>query len=630
MSCNCHENRCEKEVKENLLEEYDKTDKIEIVLYVISLIIFAITFIPQIQYYFKIAMYIITILLAGYEIILNGIRNIFKLNFEEDTLMTIAIVAACIIGEFTEGCLVILLFKLGEFIEERAVDRSNKSINKIVEIKAKNANLIDRQDVKVVDVNNLKIGDNILIKPGEMIPVDCKVISGSSSINTSNITGESTPVFVNENSELLSGTINLNGSLKCIVTKTFANSTASQIVDLVYEAQNNKGKTEEFITRFSKIYTPVVIILSILIAIIPAVFGMDFKMWLMRSLVFLVASCPCSIVISIPLALYSCLGAISRKGMLIKGTKHIEDLANAQIIAFDKTGTLTTGKMEIKEFNVIGSHTKEEILEYLYLLEKNSSHPIASAISNKIEELNLKEKIALYDVNEYEEIAGCGICGNINGKSVIFGNEKLLNRYDIKLENTKDDMNYIAVNGEVIGEISLKEEIRSNAYTLINELENVGIKKSVILTGDNEKNALKVANELNIKEVYASLLPKEKLKKIDSLKKEGKTIFIGDGINDSPVLATADFSISMGEGTEIANDTSDSILISNDLNAISSSIKTSKKTIKILKANIIFSLLVKAIVLIAGIIGIAPIWIAVFADVGVTLITVLNSIRVNL
>ena len=630
MSCNCHENRYEKEVKENLLEEYDKTDKIEIVLYVISLIIFAITFIPQIQYYFKIAMYIITILLAGYEIILNGIRNIFKLNFEEDTLMTIAIVAACIIGEFTEGCLVILLFKLGEFIEERAVDRSNKSINKIVEIKAKNANLIDRQDVKVVDVNNLKIGDNILIKPGEMIPVDCKVISGSSSINTSNITGESTPVFVNENSELLSGTINLNGSLKCIVTKTFANSTASQIVDLVYEAQNNKGKTEEFITRFSKIYTPVVIILSILIAIIPAVFGMDFKMWLMRSLVFLVASCPCSIVISIPLALYSCLGAISRKGMLIKGTKHIEDLANAQIIAFDKTGTLTTGKMEIKEFNVIGSHTKEEILEYLYLLEKNSSHPIASAISNKIEELNLKEKIALYDVNEYEEIAGCGICGNINGKSVIFGNEKLLNRYDIKLENTKDDMNYIAVNGEVIGEISLKEEIRSNAYTLINELENVGIKKSVILTGDNEKNALKVANELNIKEVYASLLPKEKLKKIDSLKKEGKTIFIGDGINDSPVLATADFSISMGEGTEIANDTSDSILISNDLNAISSSIKTSKKTIKILKANIIFSLLVKAIVLIAGIIGIAPIWIAVFADVGVTLITVLNSIRVNL
>lgn len=625
MSCNCHKGRCESK-----LEESKEGKNVEIVLYVISLIIFAITFIPQIQDYLRIAMYAITILLAGYEIILNGIKNIFKLNFEEDTLMTIAVVAACIIGEFSEGCFVILLFKLGEFIEERAVYRSNKSINKIVEIKAKNANLINGKDIKVVDVKNLKIGDNILIKPGEMIPVDCKVISGSSSIDTSNITGESTPVFVNEGTELLSGAINLNGSLKCVVTKTFADSTASQIVDLVYEAQNNKGKTEEFITRFSKIYTPVVIVFSILIAIVPAIFGLDFKEWLIRALVFLVASCPCSIVISIPLALYSCLGAISRKGMLIKGTKHIEDLANAKIIAFDKTGTLTTGKMEIEELDVLGSHTKEEILEYLYLLEKNSSHPIASAISNKIDELKLKEKIASYEVKDYNEIAGCGICGNINENFVIFGNKKLLNRYDIKFENIKDDMNYIALNGEVIGAISLKEEIRSNVPTLISELQNVGIKKSVILTGDNEKNALKVANELKIKEVYAALLPKEKLEKIELLKKEGKTIFVGDGINDSPVLATADFSISMGEGTEIANDTSDSILISNNLNAIVSSIKTSKKTMKILKTNIIFSLLVKAIVLIAGIIGVAPIWLAVFADVGITLITVLNSIRVNL
>lgn len=620
-NCNCNGNHHE--------EEEEKHEKLEKILYIISVIIFAITFIPQIPENIKIGMYIVSIILAGYEILFEGIKNIFKLNFEEDTLMAIAVVAACVIGEFTEGALVILLFKLGEFIEHRAVEKSNDSIRQIADIKAKNANLLKENDVEVVDVNVLKVGDNILIKPGEMVPVDCKVISGKSEIDTSNITGESIPVVVSDDMELLSGTINLNGSLKCIVQKEFKDSTASQIVDLVYEAQNNKGKTEEFITKFSKIYTPIVIVLAILIAVVPPIIGLEFKEWLMRALVFLVASCPCSIVISIPLALYTGLGAISKKGMLIKGTKHIEDLSKAKIIAFDKTGTLTTGKMEINELNIYGNHEEKEVLEYIYLLEKNSAHPIASAINKKIEDDNLKNVITEKEVKEYKEIAGCGLCGTIDGKIVLFGNKKLLEQNNIKFDDIKEGRNYLSVDGEVIGDISLKEETRENTQGLMRKLNKVGIEKTVILTGDNLKNAKIVADKLNVTDLYAGLLPQEKLEKINLLKKQGKTLFVGDGINDSPVLAASDFGISMGEGTEIASNTADSILISNNLEAIPESINIGKKTVRIMKENIIFSLAMKLIVLTAGVLGVAPVWLAVFADVGVTIITVINAIRIR-
>lgn len=620
-NCNCNGN--------HYGEEEEKHEKLEKILYIISVIIFAITFIPQIPENIKIGMYIVSIILAGYEILFEGIKNIFKLNFEEDTLMAIAVVAACVIGEFTEGALVILLFKLGEFIEHRAVEKSNDSIKQIADIKAKNANLLKENDVEVVDVNVLKVGDNILIKPGEMVPVDCKVISGKSEIDTSNITGESIPVVVSDDMELLSGTINLNGSLKCIVQKEFKDSTASQIVDLVYEAQNNKGKTEEFITKFSKIYTPIVIVLAILIAVVPPIIGLEFKEWLMRALVFLVASCPCSIVISIPLALYTGLGAISKKGMLIKGTKHIEDLSKAKIIAFDKTGTLTTGKMEINELNIYGNHEEKDVLEYIYLLEKNSAHPIASAINKKIEDGNLKNVITEKEVKEYKEIAGCGLCGNIDGKIVLFGNKKLLEQNNIKFDDLKEGRNYLTVDGEVIGDISLKEETRENTQELMRKLNKVGIEKTVILTGDNLKNAKIVADKLNVTDLYAGLLPQEKLEKINLLKKQGKTLFVGDGINDSPVLAASDFGISMGEGTEIASNTADSILISNNLEAIPESINIGKKTVRIMKENIIFSLAMKLIVLTAGVLGVAPVWLAVFADVGVTIITVINAIRIR-
>ena len=627
MSCISHDGHCHEENEGN--EKEEKKEKIEKILFIISILIFAFSFVLPVNNYIKIGMYVATILLAGYEIIIEGILNIFKLNFEEDTLMTIAVIAAFALGDFSEACLVILLFKLGEMIEDRAVDKSNSNIEEIVSIKAKNANLVTGDKTEVVDVNVLKVGDKILVKPGENVPVDCRVLSGESNIDTSSITGESKPVYTEAGASILSGSINLDGKLICRVEKDFENSTASQIVDLVYEAQNNKGKTEEFITRFSKIYTPIVIIIAILIGVLPTIFGLDFGTWIKRALVFLVASCPCSIVISVPLALYTCLGTISKKGMLIKGTKHIEDLSNAKVMAFDKTGTLTTGKMEIAEIEELNGHGIKEILEYAHNLEKNSSHPIATSISKKIEENNLKDIIEIKEVKKYKEIAGCGICGEIDEKLILFGNKKLLDKFEINTDNLKGDRNYIVVENEPIGSISLKEETRGGIEKLFYNLKKDGIQNIAILTGDNEKNASKIAKELGIDEVYASLLPKEKLEKIEELKKYGKTIFVGDGINDSPVLASADFSISIGEGTEIANNTADAILISNNLSTLPDIIKISKKTMRILKENIGFSLLMKAIVLTLGVLGFAPIWLAVFADVGVTLITVINSIRIK-
>ena len=627
MSCISHDGHCHEENEGN--EKEEKKEKIEKILFIISILIFAFSFVLPVNNYIKIGMYVATILLAGYEIIVEGILNIFKLNFEEDTLMTIAVIAAFALGDFSEACLVILLFKLGEMIEDRAVDKSNSNIEKIVSIKAKNANLVTGDKTEVVDVNVLKVGDKILVKPGENVPVDCRVLSGESNIDTSSITGESKPVYTEAGASILSGSINLDGKLICEVEKDFENSTASQIVDLVYEAQNNKGKTEEFITRFSKIYTPIVIIIAILIGVLPTIFGLDFGTWIKRALVFLVASCPCSIVISVPLALYTCLGTISKKGMLIKGTKHIEDLSNAKVMAFDKTGTLTTGKMEIAEIEELNGHGIKEILEYAHNLEKNSSHPIATSISKKIEENNLKDIIEIKEVKKYKEIAGCGICGEIDEKLILFGNKKLLDKFEINTDNLKGDRNYIVVENEPIGSISLKEETRGGIEKLFYNLKKDGIQNIAILTGDNEKNASKIAKELGIDEVYASLLPKEKLEKIEELKKYGKTIFVGDGINDSPVLASADFSISIGEGTEIANNTADAILISNNLSTLPDIIKISKKTMRILKENIVFSLLMKVVVLTLGVLGFAPIWLAVFADVGVTLITVINSIRIK-
>lgn len=616
------------DIKKDSINTEEKS-KISVIFYIISILLFIISFLPILSEY-RMWIYLSCIILSGYELIFNGIKNIFHFNFEEDTLMTIAVIAAFILGEFPESCIIVLLFRLGEFLEEKAVSKSNNNINNIVDIKAKTANLLNNEEnIEIIDVEKLKIGDKILIKPGEMIPIDCKIISGNSNIDTANITGESKPVYVSENKKILSGTINLTGSLKCVVTKEFKDSTASQIVDLVYEATNNKGDTEKFITKFSKIYTPTVIIIAIIIAIFPSIIlDGQWKEWILRSLIFLVASCPCSIVISIPLAFFSCIGAISKKGMLIKGTKHIESLANCKQIAFDKTGTITTGKMEIDKIVTLDKISEEQMLIYLYNLEKNSNHPISTAIITKVEnEIQNPNRT----VDNYEEISGHGIKGEIDNKVILFGNKRLLEKEEINItniDNVEKDANYLVVNNILIGYITLKEKVRENLKDIVKDFKNIKIDNVIMLTGDNFKNATKVSEELMINEVYSDLLPQDKLKKVKELKNKGNIVFVGDGINDSPVLAESDFGISIGEGTEIANNTADGILISNNIATIPEIIKIARKTMRIVKFNIAFSLIIKAIVLILGVLGIAPVWAAIVADTGVSLITVLNCVRI--
>ena len=544
--------------------------------------------------------------------------------------MTIAIIAAFIIGEYPESVAIILLFKLGEVIENKAVEKANKNINSIASLKVQTANKIIGKETKVVNVEELKIGDNILIKPGETVPVDCIILKGESALDTSKLTGESNPLYVSEKNEILSGSINENGTLTCKVSKEYKDSAISKIVDLVYEATNNKGKKEEYITRFSKIYTPAVIAIAILLAILPALLGADFETWLYRALVFLVASCPCSIVISIPLAYFSCIGKKYKKGLLIKGTKHIEDLANSKVLALDKTGTITTGKMKVQEFKLTekteesNQLEKDKILQYAYSLEINSNHPISNAI---IEYAKEKDAKAL-DVEGQKEIAGCGIYGKIEGKDVIIGNNKMLEKYNIEFEKIQENAIIVAVDRKIAAHFILEENIREGFKETLSKLYDIGIKKVVMLTGDSNDEAKKIAKECGKIDYKAKLMPDGKVEEINKLKKIGKVIFIGDGINDSPVLATSDFGIAMGEGTDIAGTTADSILISNNVSSLPKIIKVARKTLRIVNENITISLLAKLIVLTLGVVGIAPVWLAVAADTGITLLTVINSIRI--
>lgn len=660
----------------------EENSKFKILMYVISLILFGVGFIPALASY-RLVIYLFAVILSGYDLIIEGIKNIFHLNFEEDTLMTIAIIAAFVIGEYPESVAIVLLFKLGEFIEDKAVEKANKNINSIASLKVQTANLVKEKETKTVNVEELKVGDTIIVKPGETVPVDCIIIKGESALDTSKLTGESEPVYVNEEKNILSGSINQTGTLTCRVNKEYKDSTISKIVDLVYEATNNKGKKEEYITKFSRIYTPTVIGIAILLAVLPTLFGADFVTWLYRALVFLVASCPCSIVISIPLAYFSCIGAISKKGLLIKGTKHIEDLAKAEVLALDKTGTITTGKMKVQEFVLISNSkatenneiqsknerftNKEKILQYVYSLEANSNHPISNAIIEYAKE-NKADKL---EVEGQKEIAGCGIYGKIEGKEVVVGNKKMLYKYkiavDSEIENLKqnhEDSNenvkqknavpenaiLIAVDNKLVAYITLSEKIREGFKETLSKLYETGIKKVVMLTGDSKTNAEKIAKECEIVDVKddqnnnkqkerqnlrkfkleykAKLMPEGKVEEIKKLKQYGKVIFIGDGINDSPVLATSDFGIAMGEGTDIASTTADSILISNNISSLPQIIKIARKTIRIVNENITVSLLAKLVVLALGVAGIAPVWLAVAADTGITLLTVINSIRI--
>ena len=544
--------------------------------------------------------------------------------------MTVATIGAFSIKEYPEAVAVMLFYEIGETIQGYAVNRSRSSISSLMDIRADYANIIIDGKEKRVSPETVQVEDIILVKPGEKIPLDGIVVEGESFVDTSALTGESVPRKVVVNDEILSGGINTNGVLKVKVTKKFGESTVSKILEMVENAASKKANTEKFITKFAKVYTPIVVALAILIAVVPSIFIKDalFSTWLYRALVFLVVSCPCALVVSVPLGFFAGIGGASKKGVLVKGSNYLELLKDLETVVFDKTGTLTEGVFTVTEINT-NDIQKEKLIEVAAMAESFSNHPIAISIIKEYGKEIDKEVI-----EEYEEIAGHGIKAVINNEEILIGNAKLMNQFNISY-NEVDSIGtvvYCAINGEFKGSIVISDKIKENADEALINLKAAGVKKTVMLTGDNKKTAEKVGEKVNIDEVHSELLPLGKVKEVEKLlkasNKNGRLAFVGDGVNDAPVLARADIGIAMGGiGSDAAIEAADVVLMKDDINALVDAINVSKKTNKILWQNIIFALGVKVIVMVLGTFGIANMWTAVFADVGVTIIAIINSTR---
>ena len=570
-------------------------------------------------------------LLIGGEVVLTAIKNIAKGQvFDENFLMTVATIGAFTINQYPEAVAVMLFYEIGETIQGYAVNKSRSSISSLMDIRADYANLIINGKEKKVSPETVKVEDVILVKPGEKVPLDGVVIEGESFIDTSVLTGESVPRKIVPNDEILSGGINTSGLLKVKVTKKFGESTVSRILEMVENAASKKADTEKFITKFAKVYTPIVVVLAILIAVIPSIFIKDalFSTWLYRSLVFLVVSCPCALVVSVPLGFFAGIGGASKKGVLVKGSNYLELLKDLETVVFDKTGTLTEGVFSVTEINTNGID-KEKLIEVAAMAESFSNHPIAISIIKEYGKEIDKEVI-----KAYKEILGRGIKAVINNEEVLVGNSKLMNEFNI-LYNEVDSIGtvvYCAINGEFKGSIVISDKIKENAVEALINLKKAGVKKTVMLTGDNKKTAYKVGEKINIDEIHSELLPLDKVREVEELlkrsNKNGKLAFVGDGVNDAPVLARADIGIAMGGiGSDAAIEAADIVLMKDDINALVDAINVSKKTNKILWQNIVFALGIKILVMVLGTFGIANMWTAVFADVGVTIIAIINSTR---
>ena len=598
---------------------------------VIGIIVFLMAyFISGIKFNLKIGMYIVSYALIGFDIFKKAIKHLFRKDmFDENLLMTIATIGALFIGEYIEGVAVLLLYKIGEFLQDKAVDTSKEKIKKAIDIRAKYANVIKNGKVEKVDPETLEIDDIVVVKNGEKIPTDGVISKGNTRLDTSSLTGESVPKEVAKNDEVLSGMINLGEVIEIKVTKAFEDSTASKILDLIENARESKSKTENFITKFSKIYTPTVIVIAILIAMsFPSIFGIGFADSLNRALIFLVVSCPCALVISVPLGFFVGMGSCSKKGILIKGSNYLDALSSVDTVAFDKTGTLTKGVFKITKINNKSDMSDDEILEYLALCESYSNHYIAKSILTSYGKEIDKERI-----KEHSEIAGHGIKAVIDGKEVLAGNKSLMDNQNIKvdIEDTVGTVIYIAIDKKYSGNVVLSDELKDNVLELSNNLKRIcGIKNTVLLTGDKENVAKKVAEEIKFNNVYGELLPQDKVEIVEKLKQgtKKKVAFVGDGINDSPVLASADVGISMGNGSDIAIDTSDIVLMTDEPHKLVECIKISKKTKSVVIQNIVFALSIKVIVLVLSAMGISTMWEAIFADVGVSLLAIFNSIRI--
>ena len=615
--------------------------KKDLIKIIISFIIFLVAIIlPFENNLINKVLYIIAYLIVGLEILIKAIKNIFKGKvFDEHFLMAIATIGAFVIGEYPEAVAVMLFYQVGELFQDYAVDKSKRSITSLMNIRPDVAYVKRNGMIEKLSPEEVKIGETIVVKPGEKVPLDGKIIDGKSMIDTSALTGESVPVEVGVGDSILSGTINKNGLLTIKVEKEFGESTVSKILDLVENASNKKSKSENFITKFAKYYTPIVVIIAIILAIIPP-FALnlgEFKEWLYRALTFLVVSCPCALVISIPLGFFGGIGGASKKGILVKGSNYLEALSNTEIVVFDKTGTLTKGVFEVQKIEPINI-PKEELLKYTTYAEYNSNHPISLSLKNAykkmLDERKEEKEIDLSKIISVEELAGMGILANIDGKEVLVGNEKLMKEKNIKYTHCDDigTIIYVAIDNNYSGYILISDEIKEDSKYAIESLKKNNIGKIVMLTGDKEKVGKFVSEKLGLDEVYTELLPDEKVKKVEDLMKEksekGKLVFVGDGINDAPVLALSDIGVAMGGlGSDSAIEAADIVIMTDEPSKIVTAIKTSKKTMKIVKQNIIFAITVKVLVLILTAFGVGNMWEAVFADVGVSVLAVINSLR---
>lgn len=574
--------------------------------------------------YFALYLYI------SWDVLKKTWKNILNKDFmDENFLMTIASLGAFALGEYSESVAVMLFYQVGEWFQSYALERSRKNISALMDIRPDYANLEKDGKIEQVDPEEVKTGDLIVIKPGERIPLDGVVVSGTSSVDTSALTGESVPRTVREGSTVISGCINKSGLITVRVSRPFANSTVNRILDMVENATDKKSRSEQFITKFARIYTPIVVYSAIALAIIPSIITGQWGTWIYRALEFLVISCPCALVISVPLAFFGGIGGASKCGILVKGSTYLQDLSEVTTIAFDKTGTLTKGTFEVASVNPVDMQGGK-LLKLCARAESFSTHPIALSIERAANLANPKE-----GVSDVKEIAGKGLIANVDGKQVACGNKKLMESLEIPQDTLPDGSGfgtvvYIAVDGLFAGTIEVADEPKEEAKTVFTLLKKYGVKKFVMLTGDSETVAKAVAGQAGIDEVHAQLLPEQKVECLEQLLKdnEGKLAYVGDGINDAPVLTRADVGIAMGGlGSDAAIEAADIVLMDDQLDSLITAIRISRRTLKIAKQNIVFAIGVKILMLILGALGIVNMWGAVFADVGVSVLCILNSTR---
>ena len=610
--------------------EEEKNDKVLLARVILAIVLFSLAMIFTSAPTFKISLLGISYLIAGYDILIKALKNIIKGKvFDENFLMGIATLGAIGIKEYPEAVMVMVLYQIGEYLQDKAVEKSQNSITELMDIRPDYANIEKNGDLTKISPYEVKIGDTIIVKTGEKIPLDGIIIDGSATLDTSALTGESRPREVKIGDAAISGCINTNGLLKIRVTKEYGQSTVSKILDLVENASSKKTKTENFITKFAKIYTPVVVLAALFLAILPPlILGSNFSVWINRALTFLVISCPCALVISVPLGFFAGIGGASKCGILVKGSSYLELLSKPETIVFDKTGTLTQGCFKVVKIVQQEDTTKEELLELTAYAESYSNHPIALSIKKAYAKNIDKNRIS-----EISEIAGNGVRAEINGCSILVGNENLLKNHNISYQkaNETGTIVYTAKNSKFLGHIVISDKLKEDAQKAIIELKKLKL-QTVMLTGDTEESGLTVAKELNIDKAYTQLLPIDKVDKIEDIieqkTKNKSVIFVGDGINDAPVLTRADVGIAMGGlGSDAAIEAADVVIMDDKPTKVATAIKIAKQTLTIVKENIAFALGIKVLFLILGAFGFVTMWGAVFADVGVTLIAVLNSLR---